>query len=673
MKPELAPTIPLLASQAGPLAKPEVLQAEPKAPAVEAPKPLSVEDGFDPRMRDFHLSRDLALFARVLRHARGGRRVMAIFAATIVVTMGNMVGQVWLNEWNGRFFDALGRRELTEFLLLLWTFLIIIAVLLALTVTQTFLQERLKLRLRDWIARHLLGALMKPMRLYQLSFAGPYGRNPDQRLQEDTRLLGDLTADLGCGLVYSLLQITAFVGVLWALSAQVAFEVAGYHVAIPGYMVWCAIAYALCGSGLTWLVGRPLIALNAERYLREAEFRFALVRVNESGESIALHGGEDDEHRHLGVSLAAVIDTMRRISSSLAHLTWITAGTGWLSIVVPVLVAAPAYFGGSLSLGGLIMVAGAFSQVQWAMRWFVDNFSRLADWRAAIHRVARFREALDHLPAVEEGSEEIKRVLHPQGNLAFEGVRILLPDGHIIIEEASATFAPGDRVLIVGETGAGKSTLFRAVAGLWPWGSGTILTPPPESMAFLPQRPYLPLGTLRNAVTYPSPPNACSNADVQRALRRCDLGSLVPKLDRVERWDRELSLGEQERIAFVRLLLHKPGWIFLDEATAALDEESQRRIMSLFDDELKNATLLSIGHRPDLAVYHNRTLQLIHGREGARLRLKPTSVPPARPAPPQHWWQRIADRWRSRPGSRVRRESCPGPAATAPDTLDVDQ
>ena len=654
LKIDLASTFPPLAAHPPPLGKPEVLQAEPPTMPVEPTKPLSVEDGFDPQMRDFHLSRDLALFARVLRRAPGGRRVMAIFATIIVVTMGNMAGQVWLNEWNGQFFDALARKELTEFLLLLWTFLIIIAVLLTLTVAQTFLQERLKLRLRDWIARHLLGAWTKPMRIYQLSFAGPYGRNPDQRLQEDTRLLGDLTGDLGCGLVYSVLQIIAFVGVLWTLSAQIAFDVAGHHVAIPGYMVWCAIAYALFGSGLTWLVGRPLIALNAERYVREAEFRFALVRVNESGESIALHAGEEDEHRHLGISLAAVIDTMRRISSSLAHLTWITAGTGWLSIVVPILVAAPAYFGGTLSLGGLVMVAGAFSQVQWAMRWFVDNFSRLADWRAAIHRVARFREALDHLPAIEEGSEEITRALHPEGNLAFEGVRILLPDGHIIIEEASASFAPGDRVLIVGETGAEKSTLFRAVAGLWPWGSGTILTPPPTSMAFLPQRPYLPLGTLRNVVTYPSPPDAYSDADIRQALRRCDLGSLVTRLDRVERWDRELSLGEQERIAFARLLLHRPGWIFLDEATAALDEESQRHIMGLFDEELKNATLLSIGHRPDLAVYHTRTLQLVHGREGARLKLKPTTIPPPRPSPPWRWWQRLAGQWRSPPISKDR-------------------
>lgn len=649
MKTDLASTFPPLAAHPPPHEKPEVLQTAPDLPNA-AIKPAPAGDRFDAEMRDFDLARDLALFARVLRRAPGGQRVMAIFVASIVVTIGNMVGQVWLNEWNGQFFDALARKELAEFLLLLWTFVIIIAVLLALTVAQTFLQERLKLRLREWIARHLLVAWLKPMRVYQLGFAGPYGRNPDQRLQEDTRLLGDLTSDLGCGLVYSLLQIVAFVGVLWALSAQVAFDVAGHHVAIPGYMVWCAIAYALTGSGLTWLVGRPLIALNAERYAREAEFRFALVRVNESGESIALHGGEEDEHRHLGGSLEAVIDTMRRISSSLAHLTWITAGTGWLSLVVPILVAAPAYFGGTLSLGGLIMVAGAFSQVQWAMRWFVDNFSRLADWRAAIHRVARFREVLDHLPAIEEGAEEIRRAPHPEGNLAFEGVRILLPDGHIIIEEASASFMPGDRVLITGETGAGKSTLFRAIAGLWPWGSGTILTPPPEAMAFLPQRPYLPLGTLRNAITYPSPPNAYSDSDVRRALERCDLGSLVAKLDRAERWDRELSLGEQERLAFARLLLHKPGWVFLDEATAALDEDSQRHIMGLFDDELKNTTVLSIGHRPDLAVYHTRTLQLIHGREGARLRLKPSIVPP----PPRGWLQRLTDWWSAPPAPEGR-------------------
>ena len=644
MSKEVASTFPrLAAAQHRPEGTPEIPQAtQPAIPIVPiaAVKSASADNFIAaPQVQNFDLPRDLALFARVLRRAEGGRRVMAIFVISIAVTIANMFGQVRLNEWNGRFFDAVGRKDLSSFVHHLWTFLVIIALLLALIVAQTFLQETLKFRLREWITRHLLAEWLKPMRVYQLSFAGLYGRNPDQRIQEDTRLLGDYTADLGCGIVYSLLQIVAFVGVLWTLSAQITFKAAGYDIAIPGYMVWCALIYALIGSSLTWLVGRPLMALNGERYAREAEFRFALVRVNESGESIALHGGERDEYRHLETALAAVVDTMRRISSSLAHLTWITAGTSWLSLIVPILVAAPAYFGGSLTLGGLIMVAGAFGQVQGAMRWFVDNFSRLADWRAAIHRVARFRETLDDLPAVEEGAEEIKRELHPDGHLAFEGVRIFLPDGHIIIADATVHIAPGERVLIVGDTGRGKSTLFRAVAGLWPWGAGTILTPPRGAMAFLPQRPYLPLGTLRNAMTYPDQPDAFSDADVRQALERCDLGNLVGKLDEAERWDKELSLGEQERLAFARLLLHRPGWVFLDEATAALDEESQRHVMSLFDNELKNTTVLSIGHRPDLAPYHTRTLQLVHGRDGDRLKLKPPLVPPSS----RHWLQRPKD------------------------------
>lgn len=641
MKSDLASTVPILASHLPPEETPGALRAAPPATPIglmPAAKPAFADEVAAASRQDLNLARDLSLFMRVLRRAPGGRIVLAIFIASIVVTIANMLGQVRLNVWNGEFFDAVGRKDLSAFVHFLWTFVVIIAVLLALTVAQTFLQERLKYRLREWVSRHLLAEWLKPMRVYQLNFAGPQGHNPDQRIQEDTRLLGDYTADLGCGIVYSLLQIIAFVGVLWALSAQVTFQVAGYNIAIPGYMVWCALAYALIGSGLTWLVGRPLIALNGERYAREAEFRFALVRVNESGESIALHGGEKDEHRHLEAALAAVVDTMRRISTSLAQLTWITSGTGWLSLVVPILVAAPAYFGGALTIGGLIMVAGAFAQVQGAMRWFVDNFSRLADWRAAVHRVARFREALDNLPAIEDGLGEIRHALHPEGHLTFEGVRILLPDGHIVIEDASVSVKPGERVLIIGETGAGKSTLFRAVAGLWPWGSGTILTPPPATMAFLPQRPYLPLGTLRNALTYPGAPGAFSDADVEEALERCDLGNLVAKLDQVDRWDKELSLGEQERLAFARLLLHKPGWVFLDEATAALDQDSQDRIMRLFDAELKDTTVLSIGHRPDLAAYHTRTLQLIHGRDGDRLRNKPPATPLSR-----HWLRRLAD------------------------------
>jgi len=607
------------------------LSVKPPSTAADA-KIAAAEDAASAPVEDFNIAHDLAMFARVLRRAEGARWVLAIFVASSLVTIASMLGQVRLNEWNGQFFDAVSRKDLSAFVHFVWTFLVIIAALMIITVVQTFLQERLKFRLREWISRHFLAEWLKPMRVYQLNITGRGAHRPDQRIQEDTRLLGDYTADLGCGIVHSLVQIMAFVGVLWALSAHVTFKVAGYDVAIPGYMVWCALAYAVIGSGLTWLVGRPLIRLNSERYAREAEFRFALVRVNESGESIALQSGEKDEREHLEAALAAVVDTMRRLSTSLAQLTWITSGTGWLSIVVPILVAAPAYFGGSLTLGGLMMVSGAFAQVQGAMRWFVDNFSRLADWRAAIYRAASFREALDDLPAIEKGSEKINRALHPEGHLAFESVKIHLPDGHIVIEDANVTVTAGERVLIVGVTGAGKSTLFRAVAGLWPWGSGTILTPPPDAMAFLPQHPYLPLGTLRNALSYATAPDTFSDAQVRQALERCDLGHLIAKLDQVERWDRELSLGEQQRLAFARLLLHRPSWVFLDEATAALDEESQDRVMGLFNDELSNTTLLSIGHRPDLAAYHTRTLQFIYDPEGDRHRIKPAPRRARRPA-----------------------------------------
>ncbi|MBM3527433.1 MAG: ABC transporter ATP-binding protein/permease [Alphaproteobacteria bacterium] len=597
----------------------------PRAPRLPGPSNHAPSDLA--QSTDFDIARDVALFRRTLWRAPGCGHVTAIFLVWSVLTIANMFGQVRLNEWNGAFFDAIGNKQLANFVHQLWTFVAIVAGLLTVTVGQTYLQERLKFRVRELVTRHLLAEWLKPMRVYQLAFAGGPAQNPDQRIQEDTRLLSDLSVDQFCGLFFATAQVVAFTGVLWVLSAQVSFQVGGYHVAIPGYMVWCALIYALIGSSLTWIVGRPLIRLNAIRYAREAEFRFALVRTTESGESIALHKGEADERRYLERELANVVEAMRRLASSLAHLTWITSGTGWLTLVVPVLVAAPAYFNGSLTLGGLIMVSGAFSQVQWAMRWFVDNFPRLAEWRAAAHRVARFRESLDHLPAIEEGTPEIEIAEHPDGWLSFEDVTILLPDGHIVIEDANVTISPGDRVLIVGETGSGKSTLFRAVAGLWPWGSGRIRIPRPDSMAFLPQRPYLPLGTLRNAVVYPRAPQDVPDDEVRRALERCDLGQFLDRLDTEERWDRELSLGEQERLAFARLLIHKPRWVFLDEATAALDGDSQRHIMRLFDDELKGATVLSIGHRPDLAEYHTRTIQLLHGKEGAQLQFKATLKP----------------------------------------------
>lgn len=552
----------------------------------------------------------------------GGRQLVLLAIGIVIVLVGNMIGQVRLNAWHGDFFDAIDRRGLTAFGQQLVVFLQIVGVLLVLVVAQTWQQEMMKVRLRQWLTHKLLDRWLVRGRAYRMAMTSEFGVNPDQRIQEDTRQLTDFTVELGVGLLQSAMLLVSFIGVLWALSSSVRFEIGGQSIVIPGYMVWCAIGYALLGSGLTLLVGRPLIALNAQRYAREADFRFALVRVSESAESIALYGGEKDERRVLGEALQPVILAMRRLSSSIARLTWITSGYGWLAIVVPILAAAPGYFSGRLSLGELMMVVGAFNQVQQALRWFVDNFPRIADWRAALGRVASFYRAMDEAE-VEDDTERLEIEPHPGGALAFDRVGILLKDGHVVIKDATAEIRPGERVLIVGASGAGKSTLFRAIAGLWPWGTGHILLPPRATMMFMPQRPYLPLGRLRGAVTYPAGPGGFAAEAVEAALRRVGLGELVPMLDLDERWDRALSVGQQQRLAFARLLLHRPRWVFLDEATAALDEANQEVVMSIFDQELPEAAVVSIGHRPGLERFHRRLLELVPSPDGARLRFKP--------------------------------------------------
>ena len=543
-----------------------------------------------------------------------------------------MVGQMRLNTWNGSFFDCCRSATFTGLLDQLVVFFVIVGALLALVVGQTWMQQMLKVRLREWLTHHLLDEWLVAGRAYRLGLAGQIGVNPDQRIEEDTRKLTDLSASLGVGLFQATLLLISFISILWALSDRLVFNLFGESFTIPGYMVWCAIIYAAIGSLLTWRVGTPLIGLNAELYAREAELRFALVRVNESAESIALCGGEHDERRLLDNTLERVISTMRQLSGALSRLTWITSGYGWIAIVVPIVVASPGYFSGGLTIGGLMMVVGAFNQVQSSLRWFVDQFPAIADWRATLHRVSAFKAVIDKVDAIDDGIDTIKLTRHPDGKLAFDSVSVLLSDGRVVISDATVEIEPGDRVLIVGESGAGKSTLFRALAGLWPWGSGTIRLPDPDSMMFMPQRPYLPLGTMRAAITYPDPPDAFETAEVTAVVKRVGLAEFLPTLDFESRLDKNFSLGQQQMLAFARLLLHRPAWVFLDEATSALDEVSQRRVMSIFDHELANATVVSIGHRPGLEHFHTRVLTLIRTPNGAMLDHTP---------PPQirhHFW-----------------------------------
>jgi len=589
-------------------------------------------------------TRDAWVLASALAKSRFRNGVLLLVAGILVVLILTMVGQVELNKWEGRFFDAIGAKDFDAVINQLWFFAGLIAVLLTLVVSQTWLHEMLKLRLREWLTHRLLDNWLVSGRVYRLGMSAEAGVNPDQRMQQDTLHLTELTADLGVGLVHHLFLLVTFIGILWGLSSQVIFNIGGREIYIPGYMVWCAILYALVGSLLTYFVGRRLVPLNATRYAREAELRFAMVRVSERAEAIALYRGEADERKIIDSTLNHVLEAVRNLVFALARLTWITSGYGWIAIVVPVLVALPGYLNGSLSLGGLMMVVGAFRQVQAALKWFVDNFPKIAEWRAALYRVVLFDEALMTLSDIEEDTEQIELLDHPEGKLAFEHVSVLLADGQVVIAEATARIELGERVLIVGESGTGKSTLFRAIAGIWPWGGGRIFLPPREQMMFLPQYPYLPLGTLRAAACYPRSSGDFSEEEIVAAMAKVGLEEFNKMLDVEERWDRVLSLGQQQRLAFVRLLLHKPLWVFLDEATGALDEANQARVMSLVNEELRQSTIISIGHRPSLVEFHNRTLNLVPTPSGAKLRRR------QHPAVSAGWLQTVLGKmWKQNP------------------------
>jgi putative ATP-binding cassette transporter len=540
-------------------------------------------------------------------------RLGILAVALVVVVCAVAFGQIKLNAWNGSFLDTLEHRTFENLGGEILRFLVIVGGLLILVVGQTWLQETIKVVLREWLTHDLLDKWLAPKRPYMLAHAGEVGANPDQYMQADARQLAELTATLGFGLLQSSLLLVSFAGVLWILSGEVTFTLDhSTYFTIPGYMLWCALIYSAAGSWLAWLVGRPLIRLNAERYAREADLRSALVRVHESAEAIAFHGGESDERRTLDGSTTQVISLGRQLANGLARLTWITSGYGWLALAVPVLAALPGYMYGNLSLGGLTMVVGAFNQVQQALRWFVDNFHHIADWRATLLRVVRFRDGLLNLTTPTDDAERIAVGRHPAGKLAFANLSIQLADGRAALDRPIVEVDCGERILIAGSPEVGKSQLLRAVAGLWPAGSGTILLPPPDGVMFMPPRPYLPFTTLRAAITYPDQPEGFSDGTVHAALERVGLDRLTARLAEKERWDKSLTADEQQRLALARLLLHAPTWVFFEDTTPYMTAEHCRLARSIFAKELAAATVIGIGSNPALTGFYARTIHLRH-------------------------------------------------------------
>jgi vitamin B12/bleomycin/antimicrobial peptide transport system ATP-binding/permease protein len=452
------------------------MKAQKELPSLQTtadPRPVQKSDGV------------IAQLMTLLRALAGSRRrsqLGLLALGVVVVICANAAGQIRLNIWQRDFYEAIEQRHVAAFVTQLMVFVVIAGALLVLVVSQTWLRAMTNVRLREWLTHDLLDEWLVPKRVYMLGFAGEIGVNPDQRIQQDAQHLTDLTTTLAIGLVQSTLLLLSFVGVLWVLSNQVVFDFGNGPVTIPGYMVWCALAYSLGGSLLAWHVGRPLIPLNAERYAREADLRIALVRINEHADGIVLHGGEADERRLLDEPVNGVVTMMTRLAGALARLTWITSGYGWLALVVPIVVAAPGYFDSDLSFGTLMMVVGAFNQVQSSLRWFVDNLPQIADWRATLLRVVAFRDALATVDTIGAETGRIEVIGSASDELEFDDLQLALPELCVTLDQRRVEISPGERIQILGEAASGKTTLFRALAGMWPWGGGTLRLPPREEM-----------------------------------------------------------------------------------------------------------------------------------------------------------------------------------------------
>ncbi|MBB4198217.1 putative ATP-binding cassette transporter [Rhodoblastus sphagnicola] len=566
---------------------------------------------------------DFVALARGLARALGAspqrRALLGLTAALCIVVGATTFMQIRLNTWTKAFYDALSEKNLDAFGHQLLLYLFIAGTLLALNVAEKRLNLTMKMKLREGLTRDLIGQWLAPGRAFRIAGAGAIGVNPDQRVHEDANHLADLSTDLGAGLLQSALLLTCFIGVLWGLSENVVLSFRGESFSIPGYMVWAALIYAGAASFLSWRAARKLVPLNAERYARESDLRFALVHANEHGEGIALHRGESEEKGKLNAQLDRLLAVLRQLIAVATRLAWVTSGSGWISLVAPTIVASPAYFSGALTFGGLLMAVGAFEQVNLSLRWFVDNAGALADWGATLLRVGGFRRALEGLDRVD-GVSRIERTVAPDGKLRLDDLVVASPAGGIALDQAHVEIAAGEHTLIVGAPGAGKTSLFRVLAGLWSWGEGRIALPADERIMFMPKRPYIPDGGLRDILAYPGQPDQFAPAEFEKVLARMGLDHLVGRLDERRRWDQDLTDAEQQSLAFARLLLHRPLWVIVDSALDSLPAVTRKALFDSFGQELSASTLVYIAGPQGGDPFFRRVLRLIRRR-------LPSSVP----------------------------------------------
>jgi putative ATP-binding cassette transporter len=552
----------------------------------------------------------------------GYRTAWLLTAALLVIVVLNIGASYAMNVWNRSIFDALEKKDAGTVLHLSLLYFMILAVSVCFAVVQVYARMTLQRRWRKWLTDALVLRWLKSGRYYQLNLVSGDHKNPEYRIADDVRIATESPVDFVTGVTQALLSAATFIVVLWTIGGALSFSAGGMNVYIPGFLVIAAVLYAVLASGAMLLIGRRFVSVSENKNQSEAELRYVLTRLRENGESIALIQGEAEERAGVDRALHKVLETWRSICHQYMKTTVVSNASGFIAPVLPIILCAPKYLAGEMTLGTVMQAASAFTIVQGAFNWLVDNYPRLADWTASARRAASLMVSLDALERAEQGDGvgRIERSYEGGGAaLRLRDLSVTLDDGTAVLDDTDIAIKPGERVLIAGESGTGKSTLVRAIAGLWPWGGGTIEVQKNAKLMLLPQRPYIPIGTLRRAAVYPDAPESRDIEEVAEALKRVGLEHLVDRIDEEAPWDQTLSGGEKQRLAFARIFLHNPDIIILDEATAALDPESQDRLMQHLSRQPDNTALVSVGHRPELEAFHNRKVVLERRRGGAKL------------------------------------------------------